>query len=607
MSLEKTKKQLIELLRNDDNKVIALSGRWGTGKTHLWNEVKTASKDEKVKKALSVSLFGLSSLDQVKRKLMEGALPDAALGGGKFEVLKNLFKSGMHAAATHYKALAAINDLNLLLMAPLALRERVIVIDDIERKHTKLGIDEVLGFIDEYSKEFKVRFVLVLNDDQLATEGEQRTLWSKFREKLIDKEIKLSTTPEEAFFIATKLFASPKYEAALKRAVLACGLTNIRIIGKVIQAANQILADRDLIDSIQARVVPSIVLFAAIHYRGLENGPDFQFALNVGNPNWFTFVRDKDDELTEEEKREDRWRMLMSELGISSCDDFEKVLVEFLESGLFESEKIQAIIERYIGEAQTMEASQNARIFIKKAIWNHRATDADLVAEAASFPAVAGQLDPYVATELHGVLSELAGGQSLAEQVIQAWNAAFQARGGHAPDDDNPFGNPLHPDIQRTWDVAAAQQQAQTSVVEACNYIIEHSAWGTLQEVAMKRATADDFESAIREMDIEDLPKFMRRMIQMRLQRGTYDQHFGHATERFMEACRTIANDQSPESDRLAKLMKRLFAKTALVTELEPKQPTQPAADGGQTEAALRDEPLLAYADRGSSSDRAAM
>lgn len=327
MSLEKTKKQLIELLGNTDNKVIALSGKWGTGKTHLWNEVKTESKDEKVKNALYVSLFGLSSLDQVKRKLMEGALPDAAVGGGKLELIKNLLKSGVHAAATHYKALAAINDLNLLLMAPLALRERVIVIDDIERKHAKLGIDEVLGFIDEYSKEFKVRVVLILNDDQLATEGEQRTLWAKFREKLIDKEIKLSTTPEEAFIIATKLFASPKYEAAIKRAVLTCGLTNIRIIGKVIQAANQILADRDLIDSIQVRVVPSIVFFAAIHYRGIENGPDFQFALNIGNPDWSKFNYDKKDELTEEEKREDHWRMLMSEIGINGCDDFEKVLV----------------------------------------------------------------------------------------------------------------------------------------------------------------------------------------------------------------------------------------------------------------------------------------
>nr|WP_297352917.1 P-loop NTPase fold protein [uncultured Caldimonas sp.] len=576
LSLKKTKKQLVKLLADSDNSVIALSGKWGTGKTHLWDEVQKEAKDEKVKKALYVSLFGLSTMDHVKRKLMERALPDAAVGGGKLEIFKNLLKTGVNAGAAHYKALAAINDLNLLLMSPIALRKRVIVIDDIERKHAKLGIDEVLGFIDEYSKQFEARFVLVLNDDQLGAEGEQRTLWTIFREKVIDQEIRLSTTPDEAFSIAIKLWPSPKYEAALRRAVLACGLTNIRVIGKVVKAANQILANRDLIEPIQARVVPSIVLFSAIHYRGLEDGPNFQFALNVANPDWSRFLRNEKEEPTEEEKREDRWRMLMSELGINGCDEFEKVLVEFLESGLFEGDKVQSIIERYVAEAQTIQARQDVRVFIKRACWDHRATDAELVAAAAGFPAIAGQLDPYVVTELHGVLDELAGGQALAGQVIQSWIAAFQAAGAPAPEGDNPFGNPLHPDIKAVFDAAVAQQQAQATVVEACNYIIEHSGWGTMQEIAMKRATAADFQSAIRNMDVEDLPKFMRRMIQMRLQRRTYDPHFGHATERFVEACRAIANDQAPESARLSKLIKRLLLRNALEQELNPPQP--PAA-----------------------------
>lgn len=569
MSLEKTKKQLVDLLGKGDNNVIALSGKWGTGKTHLWNEVKRESSDEEVKKALYVSLFGLSSIDQVKRKLMEGALPDAALGRGKIEIVKNLFKSGVTAAATHYKALAAINDLNLLLMAPVALRNRVIVIDDIERKHDKLGIDEVLGFIDEYSKEFKARFVLVLNDDQLSSTGEQEKLWTTFREKVIDQEIRLSISPGEAFAIAIKLWPS-KYEQALRRGVLACGLTNIRIVGKVIKAANQIIAGRDLIDSIQARVVPSIALFSAIHYRGLEDGPDFQFALNIANPNWSRLDRDDNAEPTDDEKREERWRMLMSEMGINECDDFEKVLVELLESGLFEGDQVRAIIDRYVAEEQTMEARQSAHAFIKKAIWDHRASEAVLVAEAALFPDIAGQLDPYLATELHGVLSELGGGQALADRVIYAWVAAFHAGGGPAPGDDNPFGNPVHPDIKAAFDAAVARAQAQATVVEACNHIIEHSGWGTMQEVAMKRATAVDFESAIRDMDIEVLPRFMRRMIQMRLQKTTYDAHFGHATERFVEACRAIANDSSPASARLVRLIKRLFANTALAAELDP-------------------------------------
>ena len=57
----------------------------------------------------------------------------------------------------------------------------------------------------------------------------------------------------------------------------------------------------------------------------------------------------------------------------------------------------------------------------------------------------------------------------------------------------------------------------------------------------MKKATAADFESAIRNTDVEDLPRFMRRMIQMRLQRGTYDPHFGQALALGMIAVIAVA------------------------------------------------------------------
>ena len=72
-------------------------------------------------------------------------------------------------------------------MAPVVHRDKPIVIDDIERKHAKLGIDEVLGFIDDYSKQFRVKFVLVLNDDQFSTDGDQAKLWATIREKVIDE------------------------------------------------------------------------------------------------------------------------------------------------------------------------------------------------------------------------------------------------------------------------------------------------------------------------------------------------------------------------------------------------------------------------------------
>lgn len=569
MSLQKTKEQLIQLLGQTDNSVIALSGKWGTGKTHLWNEVKAGSDDDKIKNALYVSLFGLSSIDQVKRKLIETAIPGVESHGGVFDGLKSLFKAGVRAASEHYKALAAINDLNVLLMAPVVLRNKLIVIDDIERKHEKLGIDEVLGFIDEYSKQHGSRFVLVLNDDQLSSNGDQAKLWAMFREKVIDQEIKLSTSAEESFSIAVGL-APSKYAEAIKRAVITCGLTNIRIVVKVIRAANQILARRDLDEAIQARVIPSIVLFSAIHYRGLDGGPDFKFALNVGNSDWARFAKDRNDEPTSEERREDGWRMLMQELGIHSCDEFEKLLVEFLESGLFEADAIEAIIDRYVAEKERMEAREGARDFLKRVFWDHRVDEAQLVADAADLPAKADLLDPFIVTELDSVLAELPEGGAIGRAIVDSWIEAFKKSNPTTVNDENPFNNPLHPKIQAEFAAINTTAQAKATVVDACMHIIENSGWGTLQEVTMQRATVADFEAAIREMkDLDKLRGFMRRMIEMRLNRATYDPHFGTATEHFMEACRNISNDAA--SPRLASLIQRLFGGTALASELAPQ------------------------------------
>jgi hypothetical protein len=571
VSLKKTKEQFIKLLGQTDNSVMALSGKWGTGKTHLWNEIKESSSDVKVKNSLYVSLFGLSNIDQVKRKLIETAIPGIESHGGAFEGIKNFFNVGVKALSTHYKALAALNDLNVLLMAPVILRDKVIVIDDIERKNEKLGIDEVLGFIDEYSKQYRSRFVLVLNDDQLSSKGDQEKLWATFREKVIDQEIKLSISADEAFSIASALVPS-KYTDALRNASVACDLTNIRIIIKVIRLANQVLDGRELAPAIQARVIPSIVLFAAIHYRGLIDGPDFKFALNVGNPEWARLSRKKDDVLTEEEKREDRWTMLMHELSIYSCDEFEKSLVMFLESGLFDSDSVKAVIDRYLTEKDELEARSTAQDFLKRAFWDHRASETELIQEATALPAIAGLLDPFVATQLESSLAKMSGGSSIGDAIIDEWIRVFKTKNLTPVSDDNPFNNPLHPKIQAAFDAANATAQAKTTVVEACTYIIVNRSWGTLQEEAMKQATSADFELAIREMsDLDDLRRFMRRMIEMTLQRETYDSFFGTATNRFVEACRTIAND--PLSPRLASLIKRLFDGTTLASEITIQPP----------------------------------
>ena len=262
--------------------------------------------------------------------------------------------------------------------------------------------------------------------------------------------------------------------------------------------------------------------------------------------------------------------MLMQELGIHGCDEFEKQLVEFLESGLLEAASIEAVIDRYVAESEAMKARETAQNFLKRAFWDHRVDEAQLVAEAAVFPASAGLLNPFVATELQAVLAKLPGGAAIGDAIIDGWIAAYRESNPATVNDENPFGNPLHPNIQAEFSAIKATAQTNTTVVDACMLVIENSGWGTLQEVALRRATAADFEAAIREMDdLDKLRRFMRQMINMRLQRATYDPHFGTATERFVEACRAIANDVA--SPRLASLVQRLFGGTPLASELAPE------------------------------------
>ena len=89
MTLARTKDNLLESLVDSSNRVVALSGKWGTGKTHLWTEVQKASTDEAVKNAVSVSLFGANSISDLKLKIAQKLLPKIGDGGAISDSIKN--------------------------------------------------------------------------------------------------------------------------------------------------------------------------------------------------------------------------------------------------------------------------------------------------------------------------------------------------------------------------------------------------------------------------------------------------------------------------------------------------------------------------------------
>ena len=224
MTLARCKQNFIDLLADADNRVIALSGKWGSGKSHLWKEVQATSTDEKVKGAVYASLFGLSSIAELKLKIAQGVLPKLEAGGALADSIRNGYAGVKKVLKGIHTGFSALDELALI-AAPMMIKGRFIVIDDIERKHEKLSIEEILGFIDDCVQNLGCRILLILNSDQLA----DKKLWELFREKVIDQELLLDTSSLEAFDIAMGL-TSTEYAAQIKPAVEACQITNIRIV-----------------------------------------------------------------------------------------------------------------------------------------------------------------------------------------------------------------------------------------------------------------------------------------------------------------------------------------------------------------------------------------
>lgn len=584
MSLSTTKKHLVELLGDPGNKVIALSGKWGTGKSHLWRAVKSDSIDERVKAALYVSLFGLISMDQVKLKIVQSAIPKADENPSWWDNAKKGWGAASKVLESFHKGFSALNEIALLAV-PAILKDRVIVLDDIERKHEKLSVDEVMGFIDEFTQQHGARIVLILNSDQLA----DRRVWDTLREKVIDQEVRLETSPAEAFDIAVGIQTSP-YADRIRNTIETCGLTNIRIICKVLKAVNRILGKRvDLSDDVLSRVVPSTVLLAAIHYKGIEDGPDFDFVLKIGNPD-LDDRKKAADELDEAAKRRAKWRLQLQELGIHACDEYERLVVEFLRSGLFDVADVEKVIQRYASEADVMRARKRSQEFHDHVIWHVKMTESELLAEAETLVPQAHLLDLYTVSSLHDLVSGLAGGASVADAILDAWIASFQSKNPDVSDFDNFWHRPIHPRIQAELNALKAVTQAKTTLFDACEYVAKNSGWGHKQEAAMKSASVADFEDTIKSLEVDNLRLFLCRFVDMCVHKGTYLSHFGSAMDHFTQACRNISTD--PNQARLGALIKLLFEDAKIESELNPPLATTPVAEGAESsEAAVPTSP----------------
>lgn len=405
-----------------------------------------------MQKALCISLFGVGDVKQLKLKLFQAFLPKV---DPKFEAIARtsagVFKAARRIAESLHPGFSSLDEFAVMTL-PQTMCGRFIVLDDIERRREELSIDEVLGFIDEFTQLHGARFLLILNTERLI----DREVWDTFREKVIDTELRLITFASECFGIASQghpvVFVKEVQDVLEK-----CKVTNIRVTRKVIKAVNAILkGHEDISPAVRPRTLPSIVLLAAIAYKRIEDGPDQSFVLSRGargtqSAREAQVRADQTEKQAKEEKRRAAWALLLDELGIYLADEFEDLVADFLDSGLFDSAALSQLIGRFAEERDRMETRDEAQQLITRLIWDHQAPNAELDDQARRLIKRAKWLDAYTVSAISMKLSEFDGLGEIAEEMVDTYLVEFEEKPVDGSIQDDSFNRPLHAKIAAAY------------------------------------------------------------------------------------------------------------------------------------------------------------
>ncbi len=583
MSYIDCKSALSSLLLDRTLKVVALSGPWGVGKTHLWKGIQEDSLDPLVRNAMYCSLFGVTSIRDLKLKLAQAAVLQSSGGGTVKEMLGNVVSVGKKAATALHPSFEALDEIGFMAV-PMLLRGKLIVIDDIERKHDSLHVNEVLGFVEECAQRFGCKILLILNVEKLTDDF----IWRQFREKVVDEEQRLVMSPSEATSIALSLHksrgltpaAAPELPNQFRAAIEACQITNIRVISKLERLVRRILGEAGKLDTaIHDRVVPSVVLLGAIHHRSLDNAPDFEFVVNYRS----TFSETADRVVASDRDAEaphagrEGWILLMDRLGIKSCGLFEKAIVRYLESGQIDARSIQEAIRAFSENRSALLVRVAAEKFLEDRKWNVKKPDRSFLHDLEIIRAGVQWLDATLLDAIYYQAGEVSGGQAVADELIDAWVSAFEQRYSSGEEAVPAPGHTLlHEKILDVVRRMRAISLSRNSLSGLCSRANEGKELSESDQALLSSVTTEDWTQALRRATGQELKLIVLQSLEFH--RARYEDkkyEYGRVAHCFVEACCLIVNaPHSSGSDdrqnaRLAAVLEGQFKSSGLIQLLE--------------------------------------
>lgn len=191
-----------------NGKVIMLSGKWGSGKTHFWKniiatEIFEKELKEKRKSYAYISLYGKNTIESIQNDLLYNSYEFIANPNEKVSKFFSVFtyysqyspekiSSGILKGITDLK-----NKFEFKKAESYLSDGGIICFDDFERKSKDIDLNDLFGFITQLTLNFNCKVVIILNDD--VFEGEEKKIFSNVKEKSVSKFLKYEPSIKELF------------------------------------------------------------------------------------------------------------------------------------------------------------------------------------------------------------------------------------------------------------------------------------------------------------------------------------------------------------------------------------------------------------------------
>jgi hypothetical protein len=349
MSIETIKSEITRFLESETPEVMAIKGKWGTGKTHLWNKLLKENKEKiKFEKYSYVSLFGINSLDIFKYAIFENTVSRNLIG--KDSSIEN-FKENLLETSTALgkKGLEIFksksNSHTIESLAFLSIRNTLICIDDLERKGKNLDIKDILGLVSLLKEQRNCKVVLLLNEGEDGL-GD----YAKYCEKVVDIELVFAPTAKENVEIAFN--GKDDYAIqVVKESAIKLNIKNIRILKQIERFVGLVtphLSDCEL--EITQQVASSLTLFAWCHYCHDGNVPSLDYIASTKN---FYFGFDEEKNETDEQKKQKEWKTTILDYGFTHTDDLDLLLIQLVKTGYIIEVELNEKLKQKNAEAIT--------------------------------------------------------------------------------------------------------------------------------------------------------------------------------------------------------------------------------------------------------------